>query len=209
MRLLIADDHPVVLEGLESLLRGAGHTIVRRCTDGAQVLEALATDAPEVLVLDVQMPGPTGIDILRRVKAQRLSTRIVLLSSSINNAQALEAVRLGADGLLLKEAAARDLLHCIQTVGAGRQWIDPAAARLALSAVTDPALGSPRTAPSLTPREAEIVRAVAHGQPNKAVARELRISEGTVKMHLHRIYEKLNVKNRTELSAVARDQGLI
>jgi len=159
--------------------------------------------------LDVQMPGRTGIEILRQVKAEAHPIRVVLLSSSINNAQALEAVRLGADGLILKEAMAQDLLDCLEAVGAGEQWIDPAAARLALSAVVNLAASPPNETSSLTPRETEIVRAISRGQSNKEVARELQISEGTVKMHLHRIYEKLNVRNRTELSAIARDQGLI
>jgi two-component system, NarL family, nitrate/nitrite response regulator NarL len=209
MKLVIADDHPVVLEGLEALLRSAGHEILGQCTDGSQVLQALAENPPEVLVLDVQMPGPTGIDILRHIKAKGLPTRVVLLSSSITNTQALEAVRLGTDGLILKEAAARDLVECVKVVGAGGQWIGPAAARLALSAVADSPVIAPKAAASLTPREAEIVRAAARGRSNKEIARELQISEGTVKMHLHRIYEKLNVRNRTELSAVARDRGLI
>ena len=209
MRLLIADDHPIVLEGLEALLRSAGHTIVHRCSNGEQVLQALATNRPEILVLDVQMPGRTGIEILRQVKAEGHPIRVVLLSSSINNAQALEAVRLGTDGLMLKEAMAQDLLDCLEAVGAGGQWIDPAAARLALSAVVNLAASPPNETSSLTPRETEIVRAISRGQSNKEVARELQISEGTVKMHLHRIYEKLNVRNRTELSAIARDQGLI
>ena len=104
---------------------------------------------------------------------------------------------------------AQDLLDCLETVGAGGQWIDPAAARLALSAVVNLAASPPNETSSLTPRETEIVRAISRGQSNKEVARELQISEGTVKMHLHRIYEKLNVRNRTELSAIARDQGLI
>ena len=119
MRLLIADDHPIVLEGLEALLRSAGHTIVHRCSNGEQVLQALATNRPEILVLDVQMPGRTGIEILRQVKAEGHPIRVVLLSSSINNAQALEAVRLGDDGLILKEAMAQDLLDCLEAVGAG------------------------------------------------------------------------------------------
>jgi DNA-binding NarL/FixJ family response regulator len=209
MKLLIADDHPVVLEGLEALLRSAGHAIISQCTDGSQVLHALAEDPPDLLVLDVQMPGPTGIDILRHVKTMGLPIRVILLSSSITNAQALEAVRLETDGLILKEAAARDLLECVNIVGAGGQWIGPAAARLALSAVAASPISAPKAAASVTPREAEIVRAAARGRSNKEIARELRISEGTVKMHLHRIYEKLNVRNRTELSAVARDQGLV
>src|ERR1700746_3146109 len=116
MKLAIADDHPIVLEGLAALLQNAGYVVVARCTDGAQVLQALTKHEPDIILLDVQMPGPTGIEILRHVKTQGLPTRVVLLSSSINNAQALEAVRLGADGLMLKEAAARDLLECVRKV---------------------------------------------------------------------------------------------
>src|SRR5437660_923864 len=113
MRLLIADDHRIVLEGLEALLRAAGHTIVARCTDGEQVLRALSSERPEVIILDVQMPSPSGLDILRHVKARHLPTRVVLLSASINAAQALEAIRVGTDGLIMKEAAAQDLLKCL------------------------------------------------------------------------------------------------
>lgn len=205
MKLLIADDHGIVLEGVEALLQAAGHTIVARCRTGKEVLAALARAQPDALLLDVQMPGPTGIDILRHIKSEGLQLPIILLSSSINGGQALEAMRLGVEGLILKEAASQDLLECLKAVQRGRQWIDPAAARLALNAVVK----QPNSRLNLTQRETDIVRQIARGQRNKEVARKLAISEGTVKMHLHRIYEKLEVKNRTELSAVARDLGLV
>lgn len=209
MKLLIADDHRIVLEGIEALLRGAGHTIVARCTDGAQVLQALATKHPEALILDVMMPGRTGIDILREIKQRQLPVCVVLLSSSINNSQALEAIRLGVNGLILKEAASADLLECLKTVAGGGQWIDPGAARLALNAVIAPAGSRSGASPGLTSREMDIVRYIARGRQNKEIARDLQISEGTVKMHLHRVYEKLGVKNRTELSIAVREQGLV
>jgi two-component system nitrate/nitrite response regulator NarL len=208
MKLLVADDHRIVLEGVEALLRAAGYTVAASCTNGEQVLNALSEEAPDIMVLDVQMPAPTGLDILRHVKERRLTVRVILLTSSINNTQALEAVRLGVDGLILKEAASQDLLECIKMVAQGRQWLDPAAARLALNAAIGPATSCPGLT-LLTPREVEIVQKIALGRRNKEVGRELKIAEGTVKMHLHRIYEKLGVTNRTELSKVARERGLI
>jgi two-component system nitrate/nitrite response regulator NarP len=132
---------------------------------------------------------------------------VVLVTSSINNAQALEALRLRVDGLLLKEAASKDLLECLDTVAKGTQWLDPAAARLALDAAIAPV--SEEGLPNLTRREIEIVQQIALGKRNKEIGRDLDITEGTVKMHLHRIYEKLSVKNRTELTKVAREHGLI
>ena len=204
MRVLIADDHPIVLEGLAGLLRGAGHAIVARCRDGEQVLAALADELPDIMVLDVRMPGIGGLDLLRRMRAERQAVRVVLLSSSLSDAQALEAIRLGVDGLVLKEAAGQELLDCLGAVAAGRQWIDPAAAQMALSAAAGRAGFTP-DAIALTAREIEIVRQIARGRQNKEIARHLEITEGTVKMHLHHIYEKLSVKNRTELCVIARD----
>jgi two-component system nitrate/nitrite response regulator NarP len=209
MKLLIADDHRIVLEGIHALLRGAGYTITARCTDGEQVLNALEAEEPDIMVLDVQMPQPTGIDILRLVKEQRPGIRVILLTSSINNAQALESLRLGVNGLILKEAASKDLLECVRTVAEGRQWLDPAAARLALDAAIGPAASHAASSSSLTPREIEVVRHIALGHRNKEIARELQISEGTVKMHLHRVYEKLGVTNRTQLCVLARDRGIV
>src|SRR5205085_1409291 len=119
MKLLIADDHPVVLAGLEALLSSANHNIVAQCVNGEQVLQAISATSPEIIVLDVQMPKLTGLDILRHVKARQIPIRVVLLSSSINSSQALEAVRLGVDGLVLKEAASEDLLRCLEAVAAG------------------------------------------------------------------------------------------
>jgi two-component system nitrate/nitrite response regulator NarP len=206
MRLLIADDHGIVLEGVEALLRNAGYAIAERCTSGDEVVAAIEARPPDVMVLDVQMPGPDGLEILRRVKHRNLPIRVILLSSSINNVQALEAIRLGVDGLVLKEAAGSELIECLANVCAGRQWLGPRAARLALEAAVAPASGRPTDL--LTPRERDVAERVARGQRNKEIARELNVTEGTVKMHLHNIYEKLQVKNRTELALVARDSGL-
>src|SRR3954451_25000550 len=99
MRVIIADDHRIVLDGVAALLRSAGHMILASCTDGEQVLRALEAEKPDALILDVQMPGLTGLEILRLLKKQRSPLRIILLTSSINNFQALEAIRLGVDGL--------------------------------------------------------------------------------------------------------------
>ena len=133
------------------------------------MLKALSEETPDIMVLDVQMPTPTGLVILRHVKERRLAVRVILLTSSINNTQTLEAVRLGVDGLILKEAASQDLLECIKIVAQGRQWLDPAAARLALDAAIGPATSSHPGSALLTPREVEIVQKIALGQRNKEV----------------------------------------
>jgi two-component system nitrate/nitrite response regulator NarP len=206
-RLLIADDHPLVLDGIEALFRNTEYDIVARCRDGAQAMEAMAEARPDVMLLDLQMPVRTGLDILRALKAEQNPVRVVLLTASLTNAQALEAIQLGVDGLVLKEAAPRQLVQCLETVRSGQQWLDPEATRKALKQALDKGPGR-EGEPRLTAREIDIVRLVARGMRNKEIASEVSITEGTVKMHLHNIYDKLGVSTRTELAMYARDHDL-
>ncbi|WP_146592500.1 response regulator [Puniceibacterium confluentis] len=202
-RILIADDHPIFLEGLATLLEGAGYDVVARCKTGAEVLEALVREKPDLLLLDVSMPPPTGLEIVRVVKEAQDPVKIVLLTSSLDDLQTLEAIELGVNGLVLKESAPRQLVQCFNAVRAGDNWYDPQIARRAL----DVALSSQRpaspTASLLTNRELQVTRLVAAGLRNKEIACELKISEGTVKMYLHTIYEKSRVGNRVELVNLA------
>jgi DNA-binding NarL/FixJ family response regulator len=206
-RLLIADDHPLVLDGIEALFRNSEYDIVARCRDGEQALEAMESSNPDVMLLDLQMPVRTGLDILRSLKADNNPVRVVLLTASLTNAEALEAIQLGVDGLVLKEAAPRQLVQCLESVRSGQQWLDPEATRRALKHALEK--GSPREGePRLTAREIDIVRLVARGLRNKEIAAEITVTEGTVKMHLHNIYDKLGVSTRTELAMYARDHNL-
>ena len=208
--ILIADDHPIVLEGLVALFRHSDIEVVGRCRSGAEVMAQLdqGARAPEILLLDVHMPPPGGIAILGRLKAEDHPAKVILLTSSMNDGQTLEAVRLGADGIILKESAPEQLLICIETVRGGGRWFDTEVTRRAVGeAASAAAPDDPNKL--LTPREREVVRLVARGLRNKEIARELGITEGTVKMYLHTVYEKLAVASRVELSNAARDRGLL
>ncbi len=205
---LIADDHPIVLDGLTALFLGSGHSVIAQCRSGVEVLEALHRVEPDILVLDLNMPAPDGLEIARTLKQRRHPASVVLLTSELSDEEILEAMRLGIGGIVLKESVSQQLVNCLEKVISGRQWFDPEVAQRALNAVLWDA-PSTRAANLLTARELDVVRLVARGLRNKEVARELIITEGTVKMYLHNIYEKLNLAGRVELANLARDQGLL
>jgi two-component system, NarL family, nitrate/nitrite response regulator NarL len=205
---LIADDHPIVLEGLVSLLNGSPHAVVGRCTGGTEVMEALQRVEPQILVLDLNMPAPNALDIARALNARGHPARIVLLTSDLTDEDIAEAMQLGITGIVLKETAPQQLLSCLDTVAAGRQWFDPEIARRAMATAGWQAPPR-RVSDLLTRRELDVARLVARGMRNKEVARELTITEGTVKMYLHNVFDKLDIASRVELANIAREQGLL
>jgi len=202
IRLIVADDHPLVLRGIEGLFDSGEFQIVAQCVNGAAAMEQIEQAACDVAVLDINMPGMSGIEILKRVRAQGLPVKIVLLTSNIDDDSLVDVVREGVNGLVLKEAASDVLVTCVQAVCRGETWIDREAMGRALRK-----LSAPRPA-KLTGREVEVAKFVAQGLRNKEIAYKANISEGTVKMHLHNIYEKLGVNSRTELVLYVRDKGL-
>ncbi len=203
---IVADDHPMMLEAVAGLFAGAGFEVAARCHDGAQAREAIVEKQPGLAILDINMPRLSGLDVLREARVQRWPTRVILLTAGVEPEPIVEAIRLKVDGLVLKGAGADLLLHCAQQVVAGSQWIDREAMQQAIGLLTDGDDGADEV--SLTPRELDVVRQVAIGRRNKEIARDLAISEGTVKMHLHNLYEKLGVGSRTELAILARDRRL-
>jgi DNA-binding NarL/FixJ family response regulator len=208
IRIAIADDHPIVLDGLEQLFKlERDFELVGRCVDGEEAIALIRDKSPEVIVLDLRMPRRSGLSIIREVQLDRLPTKVVLLTAALDDDEVLEAVRLGVKGLVLKEMAPRILVHCIREVAAGREWLEKETVTRAMSKLVKREGRHP--SPLLTPRESEIVNMVASGLRNKEIASRLTISEGTVKIHLHSIYEKLQVSGRLELSVYARDNGLL
>jgi two-component system, NarL family, nitrate/nitrite response regulator NarL len=209
-RIIIADDHPIILDGLVHLFT-TSHDIevVTRCIDGEEALSAVRRACPDVLVLDVRMPRRNGIEVLREIHRERIPTKVVLLTAEITDEEVLQAVRLGVGGIVLKEAAPRQLLHAVHLVAEGGEYIDETAIRRALDKMLRREAGLADATRVLTPRELELVRMIGVGLRNKQIAEKLGISEATVKIHLHSVYQKLGISGRLELSIYARDKSLV
>jgi two-component system nitrate/nitrite response regulator NarL len=202
---IVADDHPVMLHGLVDILRACpALDVVAACPDGIAALEAIRQFSPDVAVLDITMPGANGLQILETITAEGCRTKIVYITGSITDAQVLIAVGHGAKAIVFKDAAPDDLVHCVRMVADGGKWFPPDLIEAALERESGRQL--PREAPDrvLTAREREIALLVADGLSNKQVAERLAIAEGTVKIHLHNIYRKAGMQNRTALAAFAR-----
>ena len=150
------------------------------------------------------MPKPTGLDILKMVMAERRATRIVFLAASPSDRELVDAVDGGAYGVMLKESAAVELIRCLQSVAAGHKWLPSELVDGALARARELRQKLERLNSALTPREREIMLLVSDGLSNKEVGRRLNITEGTVKVHLYAIYQKVAVNNRTTLSNIAR-----
>lgn len=204
-RVLIADDHPIILTGAEAMLRGTRFEVVAKLSNGAAVLAALDSQAPDILVLDVQMPERSGLDVLRTLRGRGDMRAVILLTAHIDAGAAAEAIALGVDGLVLKDTAPERLVDCLEAVEAGGRWIDPNLVREA--ATGEAALSGPsQPLSALSPRERSVAELVVKGMRNREIASTLGITEGTVKVHLYRVYEKLGVGSRTEL--LIRAKGL-
>jgi DNA-binding NarL/FixJ family response regulator len=210
IRIVLADDHPFILQGLELLLRREpDFQIVCSCLDGEKALRAVRHYQPDILILDILMPGRDGLAVLRELREEGLPTRVVLLTAALDEDKALEALRLGVAGVVLKEMAVSLLIQCVRKVYAGEQWFEKDSIGRALDKMLRREAGAQEMAKVLTPREIEVIRLVANGMRNKEIAEKLAISEGTVKIHLHRSYEKLHVNNRLKLLRYAQAKGLV
>jgi DNA-binding NarL/FixJ family response regulator len=206
IRVVLADDHPLLLGGLDQLLSlERDIRIVARCTNGNEALAAIARERPQVAVVDLTMPGRSGIDVLRELDGTRSPVRLVLLTARIEHEQVLEALNLGVAGIVLKESAPLQILDCIRRVAAGEQWLDHVIGSRTLDGILRRQAGAAKAAAVLTSRETEVVRMVARGLRNKEIADELSITEGTVKAHLRTIFEKLGIDSRMKLIVYARE----
>lgn len=210
IRLVLSDDHPIVLDGLEQIFRlESDCQVVARCRDGDETLRAVRRERPDVLVLDVRMPGMDGLAVLRELKAEELGVRVVLLTAALEEEQLVAALRLGVAGVVLKEMAPERLVEAVREVHAGGRWFDPGSVQRALDRLVEREAQSEDGGQKLTPRELEVARMVAQGLRNRAIAERLFISEGTVKIHLHNIYEKTGVDGRLELAVYAQKKGWV
>jgi two-component system, NarL family, response regulator LiaR len=201
IRVVIADDHAVVRQGLRTFLDlQEDMEVVGEAGDGEEALAVIAELAPDVALIDLVMPRLDGIEAIRRLRERAPEVRAIVLSSFVDDDKLFPAVRAGAAGYLLKDVQPQELVEAIRTVHAGGALLHPqVAARLLQDMAEDP----------LTPREHEVLALIGRGMPNKLIARELSLSEKTVKAHVSSILAKLNVTDRTQAALYAVREGLV
>jgi DNA-binding NarL/FixJ family response regulator len=209
IRIVIADDHPVVRRGLTQFFADEeGVEVVAECADGESALRAVERFAPDVLIVDLQMPVVGGMEVLRRLRDTAAAVVTVVLAGNISDSEVMEAMRLGAKGVVLKEMAPSLLVQCVRKVAAGGVWLEKEAVGRALEKMLQREHSRDEAREVLTPREIEIARMISRGLGNREVGEQLFISEGTVKTHLHTIYEKLGIKSRLQLANYVQEKGL-
>ncbi|MCW2746115.1 MAG: response regulator transcription factor [Mycobacterium sp.] len=206
IRVLVVDDHALVRRGLSDLLGAAADIeLVGALDDGLRAEAGVREHRPDIVLMDLSMPGLDGIEATRRVLAAAPDTKVIILTSFSENARILAALEAGAVGYLLKDAEPDDVLRALRDAAAGGVPLSPRAARALLPASRTRTSGLA----ALTAREREVLTLVAAGLPNKSIARRLEISEKTVKAHLTRVFTTLDVRDRTSAALWAQRNGLV
>ena len=195
--IVIADDHEFLRSGLQSVLANLGHDVVAAVCNGEEALAAIAREDPEIAILDVRMPVLDGVAVLEKLRAGGDRRPIILLTAELEDSRLVAALKAGVDGVVFKSAPSGDLGKAIARALAGERAIDSALVERAVKIGSQP----PATDfGELSPREMQIAKAVAAGQRNREIAAAVGMTEGSVKVYLHKIYEKTGVQNRTELA---------
>lgn len=213
IRLVIADDHPIFRDGLRKLLSlEDDFEVVGEARDGNDVLEIVRQVEPDVLLLDLRMPGMDGLAVLQNLKASGCRSKIIILTASEDKNEFVQAMKLGCSGIVLKQTATELLYKSIRKVNAGEIWLDSHTTAAVMRQFASPGriTASDRKGRERSPlsqREREIVALVAQGFKNKEIAEKIFISEQTVKNHLHNIFDKLGVSDRLELALYAIHKG--
>lgn len=214
IRVLIADDHPVVRIGLRNMLQADTHIkLVAEAKDGVEALHMVRTLRPDILLLDLAMPKMPGLEALRELTGDNGGdTRTIVLTGQIDKRQILEALQLGARGVVLKDAVVAHLSACIRAVMQGQYWLEGRPVQNLVQVLRDLAAQTappPRKTFGLTARELEVVALITEGSTNKHIAETFKISEETVKRHLTNIFNKIGVGNRLELALFALNHNLL
>ena len=212
IRILIADDHPIFRDGLRRLLQAEGLNVVGEAPNGEEAVKLARQLNPDILLLDVAMPLKPGLEALRELAEAKTPVRTILLTAAIERTQIVEALQLGARGVVLKESATELLLKSIQAVIRGEFWVGRESVSDLVQTLRDlmpPAGAEARKSKfGLTPRELEIISAIVAGYSNRDIAQKFSISEQTVKHHLTNTFDKLGVSTRLELALFAVNHGL-
>ena len=210
LRILLIDDHTLFREGLQGLLTNRGIDVVAAAGNGQEGLDLANEVNPDIILLDMRMPGLNGLAVLRQLRKNGLTMPIAMLTTSCNEQDLIESLRSGAQGYLIKDMDPDDLVVALRDIVAGKTVVAPDLAPILARAIQGDSPEKIRSDPfsELTPREGEILALLAEGQSNKLIARNLGISDGTVKLHVKAILRKLGVHSRVEAAVLAVEQGL-
>ena len=217
INVLLADDHPVVREGLRTMLATTPDIeVVAEASDGLDAIEKANEHRPNVILMDIRMPNLDGLEATRRIKSRLKSTSIIVLTIYDNDAYIVDAVRAGAGGYMLKDASKELLIHAIRAVNSGGMLIKTSLLREAMLSLANVTDNQSKVKPidatalkGLTARECDVLRLVIEGQSNKEIGRALSISEDTAKKHVQTILSKLGVSDRTQAAVKAVRAGLV
>jgi len=214
IRVLIVDDHAVVREGLRTFLElQDGIDVVGEAGDGVQALEQAATLSPDVILMDLVMPRLDGVAAMRKLRQRAPRSRVIVLTSFLDDDRLMPALQAGAAGYLLKDVEPAELARAVRTAGSEQAMIDPTVAARLLRTLSEPGpairRGDQTGEAALTPREREVLELIAGGRSNKRIAFELGIAEKTVKTHVGHLMAKLGVSDRTQAALLAVRRGLV
>ena len=204
IHILLADDHPIVRDGLRAVLETQpDFAVVGEAGDGDEALRQIEALAPDVLLLDLEMPGIDGVEVLRQLADEERAVPTIVFTAFDTDERIVEAVRAGARGYLLKGAPREELFNAVRVVHAGGSLLQPAVATKLMQRLNEPA------PEALTPREQEVLALLAAGRTNREIADTLVVTERTAKFHVSSILGKLGAGNRTEAVSIARARGLM
>lgn len=204
-RIVLADDHPFLRRGVEEALYSQGITVAASVDDGRAALEAIARENPDVVVLDVRMPEMDGVAVLESLRQAGDHRPVVLLTAELEDEPLLRAMSVGVDAIVFKHGDQDRLRQAVEAVAAGQRFIEAELLERAAQLFAQPARVP--LSERLSARELQIARGVAAGQRNRDIAAEVGMTEGSVKVYLHRIYERLGIENRTELAILVLNEG--
>jgi len=210
LRVVLIDDHSLFRAGLEELLARKNINVVASVCDGMEGIKSVETLKPDVVLLDIRMPKPNGLEVLKILKEKVKDVAVIMVTTSREDADVAQAMKLGAQGYLLKDMEPNELITSLNSIRNGEIVVAPTLAGVLARVVQgkDEPAGADDALSTLTPREKEIIYHLAKGGSNKAIARVLNISDGTVKLHVKSILRKLDIHSRVEAAVIAVEYGL-
>lgn len=210
IKLVLVDQQPIYLLGLQHLLSGyPDFEIVAICQNGKSALEAVRHHQPDIVLTEYRLPDQTGLTLAQEIQRNAWLTRIVLLTDSLSDNEVLEIIRQAVHGFIYKNIPPNQLIQCLHKVHEGEIWLERKTTNLALSELLKQETQKQRSHAEITTRELQLVKLAAEGNDNKSIAEQLGISEGAVKIHLQRIYDKFDIDNRQALNSLAKEKGWI